>query len=74
MRGHEFHYSEAQIPGTVKRCYQLSRRGGEQLGTEGYQINNVLGSYVHLHFGSNPQVAESFVKFCLNQQLKDVKK
>lgn len=72
VRGHEFHYSEAEMPELIERCYQLSRRGGEQLGTEGYQINNVLGSYVHLHFGSNPQVAENFVKFCLNKQPEEV--
>lgn len=64
VRGHEFHYSEAQMPEQIERCYQLSRRGGEQLGSEGYRVNNVLGSYVHLHFGSNPQVAENFINFC----------
>lgn len=65
MRGHEFHYSEAEVPDAIERCYQLSRRGGEQLGSEGYQIKHVLGSYVHLHFASNPQLAENFVEFCM---------
>ncbi len=68
VRGHEFHYSDVAMPDTIERCYQLSRRGGEQLGAEGYRIKNTLGSYVHLHFGSNPQVAENFVKYCLQQQ------
>jgi cobyrinic acid a,c-diamide synthase len=63
-RGHEFHYSEMDLPDTVDTCYRLSRRGGEQLGVEGYRTGNVLGSYIHLHFGSNPQLAENFVNFC----------
>jgi len=65
VRGHEFHYSEVEMPAAVERCYRLSRRGGKQLGTEGYRINNVIGSYLHLHFGSNPQVVENFVNFCM---------
>jgi len=68
VRGHEFHYSEVEMPENVERCYRLSRRGGELLGIEGYCSKNVLGSYVHLHFGSNPQVAEHFVRFCLKRQ------
>ena len=65
IRGHEFHYSEVAMPESVERCYALSRRAGDLLGNEGYRCKNVLGSYVHLHFASNPQVAENFVKFCL---------
>ncbi len=68
VRGHEFHYSDVEMPATLERCYQLGRRGGEQLTTEGYRCKNVLGSYIHLHFGSNPQVAENFVNFCLQAQ------
>ncbi len=68
VRGHEFHYSEVEMSEAVERCYQLSRRGGKRLGVEGYRIHNVLGSYVHLHFGSNPQVAENFVCFCLKSK------
>ena len=31
---------------------------------EGYGANNVLASYVHLHFGSNPEVARHLVANC----------
>lgn len=67
-RGHEFHYSEMELPASVPRCYRLSRRQGEPAGEEGYRIGTVLGSYVHLHFGSNPQLAENFVNFCRTQR------
>ncbi len=63
-RGHEFHYSEMELPEGVARNYRLARPGGQDLGCEGYRVHNVLGSYVHLHFGSNPQVAANFVEFC----------
>jgi cobyrinic acid a,c-diamide synthase len=65
-RGHEFHYSTLAMPPQVRRDYRLSRRGGVDLGAEGYRVGNVLGSYVHLHFASNPQLAGNFVNFCLN--------
>ncbi|HXV19959.1 MAG TPA: cobyrinate a,c-diamide synthase [Desulfuromonadales bacterium] len=63
-RGHEFHYSETEMPVEVARCYRLFRPGGEDLGPEGYRVHNVLGSYVHLHFGSNPGLAAAFVENC----------
>jgi cobyrinic acid a,c-diamide synthase len=64
-RGHEFHYSEitGETPG-LKHFYRLTpRRGGEPVA-EGYGLNNVLASYVHLHFGSNPEVARHLVDYC----------
>jgi len=64
VRGHEFHYSELELPVTVSRAYRLRDRAGDDLAREGYHRRNVLGSYIHLHFGSNPQVAEHFVRFC----------
>lgn len=67
-RGHEFHYSELELPDSIPRCYRLSRRQGEAAGAEGYRLGNVLGSYIHLHFGSNPQLAEHFVNFCRAQR------
>jgi cobyrinic acid a,c-diamide synthase len=64
-RGHEFHYSEmVGEPIGVPRIYRLtSRKGGEPVA-EGYCEHNVLASYVHLHFGSNPDVARSLVASC----------
>jgi cobyrinic acid a,c-diamide synthase len=64
-RGHEFHYSEiiSETAG-LRKLYQLTpRRGGEPV-PEGYSVGRVLASYVHLHFGSNPEVARHFVDCC----------
>lgn len=62
--GHEFHYSEiGKMPEEVKRCYQVSRQA-VVLGSEGFRTRNCLGSYIHLHFGSNRDIATSFVAAC----------
>ena len=67
-RGHEFHYSniiEAQYNG-INCIYQLVDRDGRIINAkEGFMRNNVLGSYIHLHFGSNPGLANSFVSSCM---------
>lgn len=63
-RGHEFHYSEiSPMPEPVERTYRVTRKGTE-LGAEGYRYRNCLASYVHLHFGSSPQIAPTFVAAC----------
>lgn len=63
-RGHEFHYSEMEaMPPEVERLYRV-RRAGVDLGTEGYRHRNCLASYIHLHFGSCPDMAEAFVESC----------
>jgi cobyrinic acid a,c-diamide synthase len=63
-RGHEFHYSEMErMPDQVERLYSVSRKGSS-LGLEGYRYKNCLASYIHLHFGSSPAIAESFVGHC----------
>jgi len=63
-RGHEFHYSEMEeMPVEVERLYAVSRKGNA-LGKEGYLYKNCLASYIHLHFGSSPGMAESFVGHC----------
>jgi cobyrinic acid a,c-diamide synthase len=63
-RGHEFHYSEiSEMPVEVERVYTV-RRGSTEIGTEGYKIGNCLASYIHLHFGSCPEMAVNFVESC----------
>ena len=64
-RGHEFHYSEiVGEPDGVPRLYRLTPRRGGAAVNEGYGENHVLASYVHLHFGSNPEVARHLVASC----------
>ena len=72
VRGHEFHYSEIDKPrNKIERVYQLTnlptppfRKGGKKGGFEGYLYKNTLCSYMHLHFGSNPEFVNGFVKKC----------
>ncbi|NTV50286.1 MAG: cobyrinate a,c-diamide synthase [Geobacteraceae bacterium] len=64
IRGHEFHYSDiGTMPGEIELCYQVSRQG-VILGAEGFRIKNCLASYIHLHFGSNLEIAGTFVAAC----------
>lgn len=63
-RGHEFHYSEMEeMPPHVERLYRVNRKG-VVLQDEGFRYKNCLASYIHLHFGSSPALAESFVQNC----------
>lgn len=63
IRGHRFHYSEVANPEAaeaIAQCYHLLTSRGDRL-TEGYCVGSVLGSYVHLHFASNPEVMETWL-------------
>jgi cobyrinic acid a,c-diamide synthase len=64
-RGHEFHYSEIVAePQDLTHLYRITPRRGGDPTSEGYSYKNVLASYVHLHFGSNPEVARHLVARC----------
>ena len=64
-RGHEFHYSEI-IVGDPRAGQSLPHGGppGRGAVSEGYCRYRTLASYVHLHFGSNPDLAGNFVAYC----------
>jgi cobyrinic acid a,c-diamide synthase len=61
-RGHSFHCSRIADVGPVEYAYQArnSMTGREE--PDGLRVKNVLASYIHLHFLSNPGMAEAFVK------------
>lgn len=62
-RGHEFHYSEIveEAPleklknKNIKTIYKIFNKEGSFVNIEGYRYLNTIGSYIHLHFGSNPE-------------------
>ena len=65
LRGHEFHYSSLQNSEMdVPDVYQVTSRDGQAISLKGYQVFNTLGSYLHVHFGSNEACAKEFVKAC----------
>jgi len=66
FRGHEFRYSVLATPGRqmLERLYSVKPRWGNGEFAEGYSVANVLASYVHAHWASNPAVAEGLVESC----------
>jgi cobyrinic acid a,c-diamide synthase len=59
IRGHEFHYSYLKNNGTqLEKIYKVTMRKQSNNKLEGYIENNTLGSYIHLHFGSNSSIIE----------------
>jgi cobyrinic acid a,c-diamide synthase len=75
IRGHEFHYSGLEnVSPEVKTVYQISDRTGLDKPPDGYLVHRTLGSYNHLHFGSQPQVARSLVDSCYAYQCEKEKR
>jgi len=75
LRGHEFHYSEltTNTP-DVQNAYRISDRSGLDKPPDGYLTKRTLGSYNHLHFGSQPEAAKYFVDNCLAYQRQKEKR
>ncbi len=63
IRGHEFHYSEYQSNTEEKKIYNLSHPTKGDLGDAGIQKDNLIASYIHLHFASNPEVVSHWIEF-----------
>jgi cobyrinic acid a,c-diamide synthase len=65
-RGHQFRYSmlEPPPPDSVERIFTVASRWGGAPFSEGYRSGNVVASYVHAHWASNPAVARNFVDAC----------
>ena len=66
FRGHQFRYSTLELAADkshADQAYDVAPKWGAPL-IEGYARGNILGSYVHAHWASNPAVAEGFVKSC----------
>jgi cobyrinic acid a,c-diamide synthase len=76
-RGHEFHYSSLinfgenpddnfgeNSENNVHNIYKVTSRAGQNISLQGFKVANTLGSYLHIHFGSNENCARQFVESC----------
>lgn len=68
LSGHEFHYSSLEhLPQESQNKKSHNTICAWQLDTgqeEGYQRNNTLAGYIHLHWGRTPQAPAAFVHAC----------
>ncbi len=67
FRGHQFRYSTLESNGgaELSHLYTVRPKWGAEF-QEGYCRENLLASYIHAHWASNPDVAEAFVGACEN--------
>ena len=65
-RGHEFHFSSIEsVNGIYEPLWEASNSRGEFIENAGFKVGNVLASYIHLHFASNPKITKSIVEYLL---------
>ena len=59
FKGHEFHYSQTDPVGDA-----LHIQGRSSVSPGGFSGATLLASYVHVHLGGRPELAEAFVSAC----------
>ncbi len=61
IRAHEFHLSVSTPPDAASACWRVE---GSPATPVGFARDGVWSSYLHLHFGAQPELARSFVAAC----------
>jgi len=62
FRAHEFHWSKLlDVPDDTVFAYKTRKSNGKQSKTDGICRKNVLASYTHVHFSSNPELAKNIL-------------
>jgi cobyrinic acid a,c-diamide synthase len=73
FKGHQFRYSNIEIgEQRVTRAFDVMRRRDGKSFLEGYQIDQVLGSYVHAHWASNASAPAALVEACSRRTIRSV--
>lgn len=65
LKGHEFHYSSI-TGGSSKHpdnAFEVTYRNGQK-SLCGYAKGNILGGYIHIHWGSNDTIVNFFLNRC----------
>jgi cobyrinic acid a,c-diamide synthase len=65
FRGHQFRYSTLESTGAdaLPHLYHVRPKWGAEF-EEGYIRSNLVASYVHAHWASNPDIAATLVRAC----------
>ena len=70
VKGHQFRYSdciETSLDNKSQfKMMKLTKRRGNIISNEGFKKRNVIGTYVHSHFASNPKIPESIIHWINN--------
>lgn len=66
LRGHEYHACSVVGPGTIEGsrpspAWSVHDSDGEPLGCEGWVERDLVASFLNLHFGQDPSLAERLV-------------
>ena len=72
FRGHQFRYSTLEgdeRDHRIDRIYNVAPRWGGAPFAEGYRVGNVLASYVHAHWASNPAIARALIDACVRSRV-----
>jgi cobyrinic acid a,c-diamide synthase len=72
FRGHQFRYStleNSRAEQRIDHIYNVEPRWGGAPFAEGYRVGNLLASYVHAHWASNPGVAHALVCSCVGSRV-----
>jgi cobyrinic acid a,c-diamide synthase len=62
VRGHSFHCSRIAAHGPSRCAYRVHYSLSGRREEEGFARKQVLGSYIHLHFRTNPSLVSSFLQ------------
>jgi cobyrinic acid a,c-diamide synthase len=62
-RGHSFHFSRIRDSGSLESLYRAKSARTKHEEPDGFRVKNVFASYIHLHFLSNPAMAQAFVQY-----------
>lgn len=65
LRGHMFHWSKLEKPEAELAAYRTLDPAEELEGFVLGPRSNVLASYLHLHFASQPELTQRFITACL---------
>lgn len=64
-RGHEFHYAIEKV-NSERKAFKMFLPGTNKYLDCGAKKYNAIGSFVHLHFSSNPNIYRRFINSCIS--------